>query len=142
MGYGVWTTIIASCFSLVRLNSEAFPTLSRPMSQMARFWKRRPRRSYTSRAYASFGNSRLPPRSQSRRQCCMILAGSFVLYFYVAIVTIIISNERISNNEYLHRQKDWEKVYAGLIRLFQGEVLNKLPVVQHLAFGSILKREW
>jgi len=33
---------------------------------------------------------------------------------------------------------DWMKVCAGLLRLFQGEVLFKLPVVQHLLFGSLL----
>ena len=37
---------------------------------------------------------------------------------------------------------DWIKVTAGLLRLFQGEVLGKLPVVQHIVFGSIIKAEW
>lgn len=37
---------------------------------------------------------------------------------------------------------DWIKVTAGLLRLFQGEVLGKLPVVQHVVFGSIIKAEW
>jgi len=33
---------------------------------------------------------------------------------------------------------DWLKVCTGLTRLFQGEVLFKLPVVQHLLFGKFL----
>ena len=37
---------------------------------------------------------------------------------------------------------NWEKVFKGLLRLYQGEVLNKLVVVQHLYFGGILKRDW
>lgn len=37
---------------------------------------------------------------------------------------------------------DWSKVHAGLLRLFQGEVLNKLPVVQHIPFGSLLRCTW
>ena len=37
---------------------------------------------------------------------------------------------------------DWKRVMAGLVRLFEGEVLFKLPVVQHLLFGSILKCTW
>jgi hypothetical protein len=37
---------------------------------------------------------------------------------------------------------DWTKVTAGLLRLFQGEVLGKFPVVQHIVFGSIIKSEW
>jgi hypothetical protein len=37
---------------------------------------------------------------------------------------------------------DWNKVYAGLLRLYQGEVLGKLPVMQHVVFGSILQQSW
>ena len=37
---------------------------------------------------------------------------------------------------------DWSKVHAGLLRLFQGEVLNKLPVVQHIPFGSLVRCSW
>jgi len=37
---------------------------------------------------------------------------------------------------------NWSKVMAGLLRLFEGEVLNKLPVVQHFVFGSIFKANW
>ena len=37
---------------------------------------------------------------------------------------------------------DWHKVSAGLLRLFQGEVLGKFPVVQHLYFGSIIEATW
>ena len=31
--------------------------------------------------------------------------------------------------------KDWNKVTLGLMRMYKGEVLGKLPVVQHLLFG-------
>lgn len=37
---------------------------------------------------------------------------------------------------------EWSKVLMGLLKLFQGEVLHKLPVVQHLLFGTILKCTW
>jgi len=33
----------------------------------------------------------------------------------------------------------WNKVVAGLLRMYEGEVLGKLPVVQHLKFGTLLK---
>ena len=36
----------------------------------------------------------------------------------------------------------WSKVMAGLLRLFEGEVLDKLPVVQHFVFGNIFKASW
>lgn len=37
---------------------------------------------------------------------------------------------------------DWAKICSGLMRLFQGEVLGKFPVIQHLLFGSILHCSW
>jgi hypothetical protein len=36
----------------------------------------------------------------------------------------------------------WSKVSGGLLRLFDGEVLNKKPVVQHFVFGDIFKASW
>ena len=38
--------------------------------------------------------------------------------------------------------EDWAKVCGGLIKLFQGEVMCKVPVVQHLYFGSLIKCVW
>lgn len=37
---------------------------------------------------------------------------------------------------------EWARVCSGLVRLFQGEVLNKLPVIQHVVFGSLLQCTW
>mmetsp|Transcript_31778 Transcript_31778/g.53602 ORF Transcript_31778/g.53602 Transcript_31778/m.53602 type:complete len:325 (-) Transcript_31778:2315-3289(-) len=37
---------------------------------------------------------------------------------------------------------DWAKICSGLMRLFQGEVLNKFPVIQHLLFGNLLPCTW
>lgn len=36
----------------------------------------------------------------------------------------------------------WSKVSGGLLRLFEGEVLDKRPVVQHFLFGEIFKASW
>jgi len=36
----------------------------------------------------------------------------------------------------------WEKVASGLSRLYEGEVLGKLPVVQHLVFGKYFPATW
>ena len=33
--------------------------------------------------------------------------------------------------------KDWNKICAGLLRMYHAEVLNKFPVVQHFLFGTI-----
>jgi len=37
---------------------------------------------------------------------------------------------------------NWSKVSSGLLRLYEGEVLNKMPVVQHFIFGNIFKATW
>lgn len=37
---------------------------------------------------------------------------------------------------------NWQKVASGLLKLFEGEVLNKRQVVQHFVFGEIFKANW
>jgi hypothetical protein len=37
---------------------------------------------------------------------------------------------------------DWAKVCSGLMKLFQGEVLFKFPVAQHILFGSVISATW
>eukprot|EP00586_Coscinodiscus_wailesii_P019570 CAMPEP_0172507786 /NCGR_PEP_ID=MMETSP1066-20121228/206503_1 /TAXON_ID=671091 /ORGANISM="Coscinodiscus wailesii, Strain CCMP2513" /LENGTH=462 /DNA_ID=CAMNT_0013285469 /DNA_START=88 /DNA_END=1476 /DNA_ORIENTATION=+ len=36
----------------------------------------------------------------------------------------------------------WTRVAKGLMKLYEGEVLEKLPVVQHFVFGNIFKANW
>lgn len=35
--------------------------------------------------------------------------------------------------------KSWMKIKEGMVKMYKAEVLNKLPVVQHIMFGSIIK---
>ncbi|KAI9906572.1 hypothetical protein PsorP6_003826 [Peronosclerospora sorghi] len=36
----------------------------------------------------------------------------------------------------------WEKTNGGMLKLYEGEVLKKLPVIQHLRFGKLFPCTW
>lgn len=37
---------------------------------------------------------------------------------------------------------NWEKINGGMMKLYIGEVLKKLPVIQHMLFGTIIECTW
>ena len=38
--------------------------------------------------------------------------------------------------------ESWKLVHSGLVRLYEGDVLSKLPVIQHFLFGRFLPAPW
>jgi len=68
-------------------------------------------------------------------------------YMYLAAVLFIRQVKKGPFHEHspmLHdisHLESWERVATGLMRMYEGEVLGKFPVVQHLLFGTFLTGE-
>ena len=64
-------------------------------------------------------------------------------YMYMAAILFIRTVKKGHFGEHSPMLNDisnldsWQRVAAGLIRMYEGEVLGKLPVVQHLRFGTL-----
>ena len=66
-------------------------------------------------------------------------------YYYLAAVRFIKQVKKGPFGEHspvlndISALSDWRAVAAGLGRMYEGEVLGKFPVVQHLPFGTLLR---
>ena len=92
------------------------------------------------------GNGMLEPSSIHNKQ---ILQEHAVEYQYLAAIAFICEvkkgvpfQETSPMLSDISQLPSWQKVYEGLLRLYEGEVLKKFPVIQHLAFGQLLEATW
>lgn len=71
-------------------------------------------------------------------------AGNFL---YLAAIEFIVKMKSGPFHEHSPMLHDisglgsWEKINAGLLKMYKGEVLDKYPVIQHFLFGSVLTLE-
>lgn len=86
------------------------------------------------------GHATISPSSIHDEQ---LLAVESRDYMYLAAVRFIHQVKKGPFHEHSPYLNDisqlgsWRSVAAGLLRMYEGEVLGKLPVVQHLEFGSL-----
>ncbi|KZO99181.1 Phosphotyrosyl phosphatase activator [Calocera viscosa TUFC12733] len=65
-------------------------------------------------------------------------------YMYIACISFINSIKSASLRWHspmlddISSVRTWEKVNGGMLKMYRGEVLGKLPVIQHFYFGSFL----
>ncbi|CAG8558933.1 2904_t:CDS:2 [Dentiscutata erythropus] len=57
-------------------------------------------------------------------------------YMYLACIKFINSVKTASL-----RVREWKKVNEGMLKMYKGEVLAKLPIMQHFMFGSLINFE-
>ena len=74
----------------------------------------------------------------------MVLANFSDDYLYLGAISFIRKMKRGHFGEHSPMLNDisalgsWRTVASGLARMYEGEVLGKMPVVQHLPFGTLL----
>ena len=87
------------------------------------------------------GHPEIAPRSVHDE---LLLSAEGDAYFYLAAVRFIRKVKKGHFGEHspmlndISALKDWRAVHGGLSRMYEGEVLGKRPVVQHLPFGRLL----
>ena len=89
---------------------------------------------------------RLIPRLRSTHDHRSLLEAEHAEYLYLAAVRFVREVKKGPFHEHspylndISQLASWQRV-DGLVRMYDGEVLGKLPVVQHLPFGELLKWE-
>ena len=88
------------------------------------------------------GNDDIPPAAVHDER---LLEAEHAEYLYLAAVRFVRQVKKGPFHEHspylndISQLASWQRVVDGLVRMYDGEVLGKLPVVQHLPFGELLK---
>ncbi|KAJ3112604.1 Serine/threonine-protein phosphatase 2A activator 2 [Phlyctochytrium bullatum] len=97
-----------------------------------------------------FGSSQLHDHKYLRPKCVHdkdIIEEFSKDYMYLACIKFINSVKTASLRWHspmlddISGVKKWSKVNSGMIKMYKGEVLGKLPIMQHFLFGTLLPFE-
>lgn len=88
------------------------------------------------------GHRHLRPKSIHEPDLLDMYGGE---YMYLACIQFINSIKTASLRWHspmlddISSAKSWEKINAGMIKMYKAEVLSKVPIMQHFLFGSLIR---
>ena len=87
------------------------------------------------------GHPDYPPSMVLNPDAIAPLTPSYLYFQAVHFITRMKTGPFSEHSALLHsiaQLPSWAKVNAGLIKMYEEEVMNKFPIVQHVRFGSLL----
>jgi Phosphotyrosyl phosphate activator (PTPA) protein len=92
------------------------------------------------------GHARITPRSVTSSDIRESLAGRYLYLDAIEFVCSVKTSAPFAEHSpILHdisTMPSWDKVNEGLIKMYRGEVLSKLPIIQHFIFGKLFVASW
>ena len=96
-----------------------------------------------------FGSSQLITSTQTNSYPPSVITDTSLIQsrraenFYFDAVAWVLDNKRGPFHEHssmlysISGMNSWEKIFEGMLRMYDGEVLGKFPIMQHFLFGTL-----
>lgn len=88
------------------------------------------------------GHKYMKPKSIHNQDILDHFSNDFMYLACVAFVKKVKKGVFAENSPMLDgisRAASWDKVNSGMLKLYKGEVLEKVPIMQHFLFGSLIR---
>jgi serine/threonine-protein phosphatase 2A activator len=90
-----------------------------------------------------YSHQYLRPKSVHSADILEELGGEYIYLSCIAFINSIKATAGLRWHspmlDDISAAKNWAKIYAGMLKMYEKEVLGKLPVMQHFMFGDILQ---